>query len=164
MMNHRLDDARVVGALAQAAAHNKNTLPLMADLGGIMHSEVNLNFRSQGRPPWEALSPVTIKQRMREGSWPGKILDRSGAAGLYGNISTDITPTRAAVGTNKPYGRILHEGGVITRDRKSKRKKDLAKGPVVIKIPARPFLVMAEAGIRKMLDAVERFIFGRGGG
>lgn len=156
MLNVRVDDARVIAALAQAATHTANTAPLMREIAGIMKQEVEDNFEAGGRPAWAPLSPRTIEQRRKEGTWPGQILNRSGASGLLGSITESATETTAVVGTNKVYGAIQHFGGEIQRTAKAGKKRK--KGSYTIKLPARPYLMLSAEGIQEILDAIGRFL------
>jgi phage virion morphogenesis protein len=158
MFTHRLNESRVVEALARAAQHNSNTEPLMGQIAGIMHFEVEENFEAGGRPKWVPLAASTIAQRTEEGTWPGQVLQRSG--GLGTSILPQHDATTARVGTNKEYAAILHEGGEIKRTAKGGKGKKSKARSWTIKIPGRPYLVVSPAGIERILQAVKRFILG----
>jgi phage virion morphogenesis protein len=83
---------------------------------GIMADSVEENFEGQGRPKWRSLAASTVRQRSKEGSWPGKILQRSGS--LAQSVTRHSDATSATVGTNKNYAAIQHFGGQAGRSRK----------------------------------------------
>lgn len=127
--------------LEAAAAHIKDTLPLMRSISLVLLDETEQNFAAQGRPKWAGLSPVYAAKRKG-----GKILQ------LSGQMAASATPffnkTESGIGSNKVYARIQHFGGMAGRGLKSK-------------IPSRTWLPMdklgnlqpqAEAGIFEVAD------------
>jgi len=114
--------------------------PLMREIGGIMHDEVEENFDAQGRPAWKDLKDTTKAKRAAIGKWPGKILQVSGQ--LVNSIQVTTTENSAIVGTNKIYG-PTHEFGDSRR-----------------KIPARPFLTLSNGSIKEIEDSVTRYLLG----
>ncbi len=176
--------------LRQYVERGNNPRPLMARLAGIMMNAVEDNFEAQGRPRWVDLRPATKRARAAKGKWPGQILQVS-QGGLASSIQQFSDSNRAVVGTNKKYGRIQQLGGTINRtggsrvihfsqinrgkmtfgipglgDRFAKPKKAhyamrVTHGPYTITIPARPYLKLTDAGLRKMETATLDFIAGR---
>lgn len=168
----------VLRDIGQATAH---TMPLMREIAGIMHGEVEENFIQQGRPRWLGLKPETIENRvkrqlkkrrgiLKSGAW-SIIQGREAAAGikilqdtggLVNSIHEAWDETTSAVGTNKVYAAIQNNGGQ-TRPHVilPKNKQALAFGGRVVKkvnhpgskIPARPFMTLGDDGGRKIEDA-----------
>ena len=125
MIKIKVDDKEIRQLLTRLQGRLKDMSPVMRKIAGIMHDAVEENFEKEGRPKWTPLSPATIKQRKREGKWPGKILQRSGQ--LAASISEKYDSHSARVGTNKKYAAIQHFGGKAGRGHK-------------VTIPERPFL------------------------
>ena len=171
-----IEDEGLNELLGKISADMGDTLPLTRTLSGVMKAEVMQNFEEEGRLSWKPLLPSTIAQRRREGTWPGKILNRHGAVGLVGSITTRATPEESIVGTNKPYAAAQNFGARIIRYARSalrlpNRGKDgrLAKGfqkeghgastgTYEIDIPARPFMVVSQAGISKLMDKTRAWL------
>lgn len=109
-----LDDRAVREALARVRAGVKNPRPLMIELAGRLHDAVEENFATQGRPKWPGLKPATIRQRKKQGYWPGKILQRRGQ--LARSIEPGASREKAWVGTNLRYAAI-HQVGDALEDR-----------------------------------------------
>ena len=60
----------------------KNLRPALKIIGEIGLTSIQRNFEVGGRPKkWKPLAPSTIKQRRRQGKWPGQILVRRGMSG-----------------------------------------------------------------------------------
>lgn len=178
----KITDKRLRTFLDERVAKLRNTLGLMREIAGIMLDEVEENFAQQGRPGWKDLKPSTKKKRGKTGHWPGPILQVSGV--LASSISPRITETSAAVGTNLSYAAAQQFGATIIQYPRSSlfRQNRHEKGPKagrfrpghdntvvggkgkstfgqrVIKIPARPFLKVTQEGLKKIKDAVKRFL------
>lgn len=164
MIESKLDYKPVLDALNRAAAGMRNTRPLMRSVAGIMLRAVEDNFAEEGRPKWKDLQPSTKLTRYKQGTWPGKILQRSG--GLAASITQSFDATSAVVGTNKVYAAINQFGGrtkphVI----RPKTKRALSFGGIVVRqvnhpgsnIPARPFLRLTPRDLRDIVDAADVF-------
>ena len=79
----KIESEKLTALLKKLISRAVNRKPAMRRAAGIMHEAVEENFRQEGRPNrWQALAPSTIKQREREGTWPGKILQRHGSASI----------------------------------------------------------------------------------
>ncbi|ROR26567.1 phage virion morphogenesis protein [Comamonas sp. BIGb0124] len=136
----------------------------MRDVAGIMLSAVEDNFEAQGRAKWKDLQQSTKDSRAKQGTWPGKILQRSGH--LASSIVTRHSAYEAAVGTNVAYAAI-HQFGGRTKAHviRPKAKRALSFGGIVVRqvchpgseIPARPFLKMTKTDIRYMTEDVVRW-------
>lgn len=142
--------------LDRLSAACRGAAPLMGNIAGIMHSEVEDNFESQGRPKW------TGYKYPMEGS--RQLLKKDGK--LVGSITPHHDATSAGVGTNVPYAPI-HQFGGKTRAHtiRARRKKALAFNGRFAKsvnhpgsdIPARPFLMLTPAGQEEISQAVQEY-------
>jgi phage virion morphogenesis protein len=164
MINAKIDYKPVMDALNRAASAMRNTRPLMGAVAGIMAGAVEDNFAQQGRPKWQDLKASTKLSRAKQGTWPGKILQRSG--GLAASIQQSFSASQAIVGTNKVYARIQNDGGrtkphVI----RPKYKRALSFGGIVVRsvnhpgsnIPARPFLRLTPGDLREIVVTANNF-------
>ena len=181
MIKIEVDD-RSIQKLLKKLKHRLNDMsPVMEEIGNIILDSVEENFEEGGRysspgswrggsKKWEPLSPSTIKQRRKEGSWPGQILVRN-SAGLAASISVNAGREYVEVGTNKPYAAIHQFGGVIPeRIIKPQRAKALKipveKGYIFrkktkipeVRIPARPFLVIQDEDIEEIREAILEYL------
>lgn len=164
MIETRLDYGPLLAAMRRAAAEMGDKRPLMRSIAGIMAGAVEDNFEQQGRPAWKDLLPSTKLTRTKEGTWPGKILQRTG--GLASSIVRQSDSNNAVVGTNKVYAAIQFLGGrtkphVI----RPKTKRALSFGGIVVRqvnhpgsnIPARNALRMTPRDLRDIVEASQRF-------
>jgi phage virion morphogenesis protein len=164
MIEAKLEYQPIMKALRRAADQMANTRPLMGSVSGIMNRAVEDNFEQQGRPKWQDLHPGTKLARAKQGTWPGKILQRSGA--LATSIQQSFDATHAVVGTNKVYAAILQFGGK-TRPHviRPKTRRALSFGGIVVRqvnhpgsnIPARPFLQLTLRDMREIVASANRF-------
>ncbi len=116
---------------------------VMSGVSGTMLHAVEENFAREGRPKWPGLAESTKKQRARKGHWPGKILQMSGQ--LASSVMPRFDRSSATVGTNKSYAAIQQFGGVAGKGHKAK-------------IPARPFMALAEEDTEAIMMRVKRYI------
>lgn len=187
MISVKVDDKPLLALLERVSASTQDTAPLMREIAGILHAEVEENFDAEGRPKWRDLYPSTKKARARKGHWPGKILQVSGH--LAASVTPGSTDDKAQVSTNVEYAAAQHFGATITQGSRSslftqeRRKKNTVRGkkgtftkgkkkvgpggagsvtsgPRVIDIPARPFMTLPESGVQKIIEAVKRFLSG----
>lgn len=159
MIEAKLEYKPVLNALRRAANEMGNTRPLMRSVAGIMFRAVEDNFEQEGRPKWQDLHPGTKLARAKQGTWPGKILQRS-AGGLASSIVQSFDEHQSVVGTNKIYGPIQQFGG-RTRPHviRPKTKRALSFGGIVVRqvnhpgsnIPARPFLRLTPRDMRDIV-------------
>lgn len=164
MIEAKLEYKPVLNALRRAANEMTNTRLLMRSVAGIMFRAVEDNFEQEGRPKWKDLHPGTKQGRHLQGTWPGKILQRSGS--LASSIVQDFDGTRAIVGTNKIYGPI-HQFGGKTKAHviKARNKRALSFGGIVVRqvnhpgsnIPARPYLRLTPRDMRDIVLAANGF-------
>lgn len=113
MFKAEVKDDGVKALLQRLAGGYHNTTPLTRAIAGIFEAETEANFNAQGRPAWMGLAPATIRQRTRNGSWPGNILQVSGQ--LAASVHSAYTRNEARIGSNKKYAAIQHFGGKINR-------------------------------------------------
>ncbi len=175
--------AQMLQRIGKAAS---NATPLMRELSSIMHGAVEENFAQEGRPRWLGLKPETIQQRVGNKLKPGRGVFKSGAWSIIkgrqeaasikilqrsGRLEASITPVSsndtAEVGTNVVYAAIQNSGGttkphVIL----PKNGKALAFNGRVVrkvnhpgsKIPARPFMVLADSDGMAIEEAVVNYL------
>lgn len=143
MITITLDSARLTAAFKRLAASGRDLSPAMRMAAGIMADSVEENFEAEGRPRWKSLAASTVRQRSKEGSWPGKILQRRGD--LARSITRHSDATSATVGTNSVYAAIHQFGGQAGRGRK-------------VTIPARPFLTLGPDDEEDIVQSFARFL------
>jgi phage virion morphogenesis protein len=136
MIRLYVDESELRDVLARLADRVSDLEPAMRRVAGHLADAVEEQFASEGRPRWPPLAPSTIRQRARQGKWPGKILQVTGR--LAASITTRSSAREAAVGTSVEYG-VYHQLG--TR-----------------RIPARPFLRLTTEHLREIIDELRRFL------
>ena len=165
--------------------------PAMDLIGDIALSSIHANFQDEGRPRgWAKLSNTTINIRKKLNRWPGKILQRGGAAGgLVGAISARANDDEVRLAANKPYATTQHFGAkkgsfgtvaatvkahtrkisqafgrpIEPRDVKVKahtRKMTLPWGD----IPARPFMMIQDEDWEEIKETLAEFLLGKENG
>ena len=140
----KIDNKDVDRKLLELAQKSENLRPLMKNLAGIFASATEDNFKNEGRPDkWTELSEATKKQRTKKKKWPGQILQVSGQ--LASSISTQYDDESAIIGSNLDYAAIHQLGGDAGRGKK-------------VKIPARPYLKLADDDFNEILDATKNFL------
>lgn len=164
MIEAKLEYKPVLNVLRRAANEMGSTRPLMRSVAGIMFRAVEDNFEQEGRPKWHDLHPGTKLGRAKQGTWPGKILQRSGQSAA--SIVQDFDGTTAVVGTNKIYGPIQQFGGKTSPHViRPKTKRALSFGGIVVRqvnhpgsnIPARPYLRLTPGDLRDIVLSANRF-------
>jgi len=108
-------------------------------------TEENFESESWGGKPWTPWSAATAARRGK-----GKKLQNTGH--LAGSITTSVSATEAAVGTNMVYAPIHQFGGRAGRGHKSV-------------IPARPFMPMGSDGLagdieERIMEEVGEYLMG----
>ena len=140
----KIDNNDVERKLLELAQKSENLRPLMKNIAGIFASATEENFKNEGRPDkWTELSEATKKQRTKQKKWPGQILQVSGQ--LASSISTQYDDESAIIGSNLDYAAIHQLGGDAGRGKK-------------VKIPARPYLKLADDDFNEILDATKNFL------
>lgn len=168
MIEAQLDSVELRRALEMLRVSCLDASPVMRVIAGDMERAVEKNFRSEGRPAWLGLAPGTIAGRVKQGTWPGKILQRTGQ--LASSVETHSDSTSATVGTNLKYAAIHQFGGRTRAHTITARKgKALAFGGIFRRqvrhpgsnIPARPFLALDHDDERQIQESVLAFLTGR---
>jgi phage virion morphogenesis protein len=126
-----------------------NLKPALQTIGEIGLTSIQRNFEEEGRPrKWKPLRPATIRQREREGKWPGQILIRRGVGGgLLGSIYYQAGRSRLVFTAKKIYAAIHHFGGEAGRGRK-------------VTIPARPFMMLQTEDRKEIRETLMDFVKG----
>lgn len=171
-------DPGVRDQLNQLGQRMSDMEPVMAEIGEIVQASIQQNFQEEGRPnKWEPLSDVTKKIRRALGRGRGRILNRSGATGLFGSINYQADKDSVAIGTNKIYARMMQEGarkgqfGTVTvrikahvrkvrgknvRVKAHTRKQQIPWGDV----PGRPFLMIQEEDWQDIGETLDEYLMG----
>lgn len=128
MYEIKIDGKAALDGLERYANSLRDMTPLARSISTAFGSITDENFSAQGRPKWMGLKPSTIRQRSKEGSWPGMILQRSG--GLASSIHSSYDSNSAVIGSNKVYAAIHQLGGEINKAAQSRlvRHRTDAKG------------------------------------
>lgn len=171
-------DIEVRALLADLKERAGNLKPALKEIGEIGLESVQRNFEVGGRPQkWAKLSPVTIRQREKLKKWPGKILQRTGAAGLVGSINYRVGDDQVGIGAKKAYATTMHYGakkgefGTVTASVPShkrrvpgKRKKAIVKAHTRKMsvpwgdIPGRPFLLLQDEDMGGIKETIRKHI------
>jgi phage virion morphogenesis protein len=111
----QIDTSAINARLASVLRALEHTQPLMLKLAETLLAHTQQTFEEEGYPAgsWTPLKKSTIRNRTRNGYWPGKILQQIGQ--LVASIHPEAGIDYAQVATNLPYARIQHEGGTIQR-------------------------------------------------
>lgn len=143
------DDREIREALNKLQNKTRNLTPAFRIIGEIVRTSVIRNFEKGGRPKkWKGLAAATIAQRMKKGTWPGKILMIKGMlGGLAGSIAYKVFRDMVKIGTNKIYGAIQHLGGKAGRGHK-------------VTIPARHFLMLQKEDETEIIEELNDYIMG----
>lgn len=165
------DFENALGDLINRLEHRE---PLMREMAAAMGDAVEENFARQGRPEWMGWSPAYARRRRG-----GKILQKSGR--LAASITQYSDNDEAAVGTNVKYAAIHQFGGEISiaprsqqayyrRNRDGsvgnrfvkKSRSDFSQwntiGAYKIRMPARPYLHLAEEDVSRMEKTAEDYL------
>lgn len=144
----KVESDTISPALQALGARLSDLTPLMRQIAAILESEIEDNFEAEGRPAWDALSPVTIKRREKGGHWPGKKLQVTGQ--LAASIESAHTATEATAGTNKEYAKTQQFGAAKGAFGATSKGAPIPWGD----IPARPFINPSAQGIADIEAAV----------
>ena len=138
----------VQGALRKLIDKVDDTRPAMRAISETLLDSIEEAFEKESDPEtgtaWPALAESTILQRIRKGTWPGKMLQIS-QGGLASSFSSNFGDDFAVAGSNKPYARIHHFGGQAGRGRR-------------VTIPARPYAGVTPDHRQEVLDIIERHL------
>ncbi|MRR56955.1 MAG: phage virion morphogenesis protein [Deltaproteobacteria bacterium] len=180
----KIDDREVVEALRRLERQAGDLRPVMREIAGDMLDSVQENFARQGRP-------LRWKPSRRARKQGGQTLRDTNR--LYRSIIARSDTNGAMVGTNVRYAAIHHFGGEIkhparervlhfrqvergrmtharpgTGDTFAKSGKAhyamKVKGKAyTIKMPARPFMVLDDSDVRRIVMRIGRHLFPSGG-
>ena len=151
----KIDDRQINELLRRLRRKMGDLTPVMEEIGELIVSSVQENFNRGGRysepgswrggnKKWKELAPSTIRERERQGYWPGQILVRTGD--LKESITYDAGKDYVIVGTwDIDYAAIHQFGG------KAGRKH-------AAKIPARPFLVVQDEDLEEIKEIILDYI------
>ena len=150
----KIDDRQINELLRRLRRKMGDLTPVMEEIGELIVSSVQENFNRGGRysepgswrggnKKWKKLAPSTIRERERQGYWPGQILVRTGR--LKNSIFYEAGKDHVTVGTNVVYAAIHQFGG------KAGRKH-------AAKIPARPFLVVQDEDLEEIKEIILDYI------
>ena len=116
-------------------------------VGEHLLTSVEERFETQTSPDgaaWQALSPVTVAQRLRSSSTaPVTILRQSGR--LAGSINYEANSEQTRVGTSLVYAAIHHFGGEAGRGH-------------AVTIPARPYLGLSPEDEEAIIKIAEDWL------
>ena len=168
------ESTAVKDLLARLKKRLNNLTPAMEVIGETVQASILLNFEKGGRPKsWAPLSQMTKDRRKKEGTWPGKILQRTGA---LSRIFYKAGPDSVAMAANEVYAAVQHFGakkgefGTITATIKA-HIRTLKSGKTVKvpghtrkmaipwgDIPARPFMLVQEKDWDDITDQLADFL------
>lgn len=139
----KIDNKEVESKLLDLAQKSENLRPLMKNIAGIFAYSTEENFKEEGRPKWENLKDLTIKQRTKRKYWPGMILQVTGQ--LASSVNTYYDDTSAIISSNLAYAAIHQLGGETGRNKTAE-------------IPARPYLKLTDNDFEEILHVCENFL------
>lgn len=130
--------------------------PALLKIGGVLEAASETAFEREG-PGWKSLKPGTLKRRKKQKK-TGKKLQIEG--GLVGSVSSQIIGGRTVViGSNLEYAAPHQFGAKIRHPGTSKGfGKGIKIPPHIIPIPARPYLIVGEAEIRKSIFILSKHL------
>jgi len=136
--------------VAEMLLRVKNLRPALKIIGEIGLTSIQRNFEEGGRPKkWKPLALSTIKQRRRQGKWPGQILVRLGiGGGLLGSITYRTYPSKVVWSARKIYAAIQHFGGKAGRGHK-------------VTIPARAYMLFQREDRTEFEETLRDYVMGR---
>lgn len=139
----KLDNKEVESRLLDWVKRSENLRPLMKNIAGIMADSTEENFKEEGRPKWKDLSEKTKTVRKKSGHYPGQILQVSGQLAL--SVTTQYDDSSAVIGSNKVYAAIHQLGGLAGKNKS-------------VKIPARPYLNLADDDYQDIINSIQTFL------
>lgn len=146
--------------------------PLVKSVQTVIIPSIRKNFASEGRPPWDPLSEVTVKRR---GGDRGPILRRTGRLERTATQTSIWTITNTAASIqhwpeSTWYG-ALHQAGYGGQQAKPVKKASKKLGVVTAAelmaggtergtgvIPARPFIMYQEEDIPKIHEIFDQWL------
>jgi len=119
--------------------------PVLDEIGSMLVTETQMRFAAEEDPDgkkWQELADATKAKRGRTGKkGTARILRDQGD--LYDSVTHQVrTGVSVSVGVTRTYGRIHQLGGNAGRGRR-------------VKIPARPYLGVSEAGRKEIIAIID---------
>lgn len=180
----RINDREVREALQKLARKGGDLRPAMREIAGDMLDSVQENFAREGRPQrWKP-----SRRARKQGGMTLRDTNR-----LYRSIIARSDAMSAMVGTNVRYAAIHHYGGEIkhpARDRvlhfrqvtrgsmthgrpgtgdtfakkgKAHYAMKVSGKAYTIRMPARPYMMLDDSDIRRIVMRIGRYLFPQGG-
>ncbi len=150
------DDNEIRRGLLRLAQAGEDLRPVMQKIAAALEAGVDRAFEKETAPdgtPWPNLSKVTRERRRKQGTWPGQILNITGASGLSGSITTASDALTAQAGTIIDHAPTQQYGA-----RKGQYDKTRRGGPIPWgDIPARPFLGVSDETREEILDLLRKY-------
>lgn len=132
-------DRELVATLRRLALLADDMSPVMRPIAGVLLDASQRAFKEEKDPitgqSWPKLTKATIRQRLRQGTWPGKMLNVS-PGGLAASVQADYGKDFAVVGTNKVYAPTQFFGAARGAFGSTKRGRPIPWG----NIPGRRFM------------------------
>ena len=171
-----LDDHELKNYIQKALYNYKTLRPLFKLIAVVLRNSIIANFRMGGRPEkWSPLSLVTIRQRVREKTWPstklgqpiliahGNLLHSIGTVKEFGKDHMEYgtndkrantlqygAPPRSEIVTIPQHLRRMKSG--VTMVRSHKRKVHWGA------IPSRPFILYQDSDIQTIVGYAEGYL------
>ena len=145
----RIESAQALAALDRAERAATHLGPLMEAIAAELEDQAEANLAAEGRPKWKKLSDTTTELRKKQGKWPGRMLQVSGALARAIIGEADGDTAVIGVGHDVPYAAMQQFGG---------KKADFPK--LWGDIPARPYLpfTLDDAGAAQLQPQAEKAI------
>jgi phage virion morphogenesis protein len=138
----------VEGALRRLLGQMQDMTPAMRAISATLADSIEESFDQEADPEtgevWQPLSDVTVALRIKQGTWPGKMLQIS-QGGLAASFAPSWSNRHAVAASNKPYAAIQHFGGMAGKNRK-------------VKIPARPYAGLTADHRDEVVDIIKRHL------
>ena len=190
MITVKIDDREVLNALTEVANRARNRRDLMRGIAGDMLDSVKETFEHQGRPRWKPLASSTKRRYAKKGYTLEPTLNRTSAGLFHSIVpksdnDSAVVGTNKKYAAIQHFGgdvqraahmRVLHfdqrTRGKMTHGRPGKDVDHFAKAGKAryamkvqvkghsIKIPPRPYMLLHEADIRRIIERTKRYLMG----
>lgn len=150
-----IDDEQVRRELNRLVRDGADLSPVMQEIAGLLEAEAQQAFDAGESPdgkPWADLSDTTKRRRAAGGTWPGQILNVTGA--LSNSITSSFGSDFAVAGTNLIYASTHQFGAAKGAFGSTSRGAPIPWGD----IPARPFLGLGADGEAEVVDILRRHL------
>lgn len=142
-----IKDKGIAKKLSALEGKMKNMTGFHKNVGEYWHGSMLQNFANESGPDgskWPALSPVTIRARLRRGGNAGITMLRE-KGDLIGSYNYRASSSQVALGSPLVYARIQNEGGQAGRNRS-------------VTIPARPHVGIGPKDEQAILEIAEDYV------